>query len=347
MLLPFSMPTIFELIRKQHWSKLKPFLGVTKPVIILEELLNSGVDSEIVLRFFQWSRKELRLSYDLEITSKILHFLVNAKRYSKVRSILDDFVKNEKHTVSSIFHTLLLGGGRSSVNALIVDMLTLAYVRNLELCSAYEAFKRAQDYGFKLSINSCGMMEEAFALRNSMLDEGIFPDVSTYNCLIAGLCRNENIRVAKELLNEMEDKGLRADLITYNILIGGWCKLKESRQAEKLLTEMFNMGVKPNHVTYNTLMHGYCMEGNLKAALNVRTQMETGGKRANVVTYNVLIKGFCEMGKLEVANDLLNEMLEKGLVPNRTTYDIIRVEMMEKGFIPDIEGHLCSFSGMC
>ncbi|KAI4324043.1 hypothetical protein L6164_023610 [Bauhinia variegata] len=79
---------------------------------------------------------------------------------------------------------------------------------------------------------------------------------------------------------------------------------------------MFNMGVKSNHVTYNTLMHGYCTEGNLQ-------------------------------GKLEVANDLLNKMLEKGLVPNHTTNDIIRVEMMEKGFIPNIEGHLCSFSGMC
>ncbi|KAF4373962.1 hypothetical protein F8388_007868 [Cannabis sativa] len=68
--------------------------------------------------------------------------------------------------------------------------------------------------------------------------------------------------------------------------------------------------------------------------------MEKDGKRANIVTYNLLIKGYCEKGMLEDANRLLNEMLEKGLVPNRITYDVVREEMLEKGFCPDIAGHL-------
>ena len=72
--------------------------------------------------------------------------------------------------------------------------------------------------------------------------------------------------------------------------------------------------------------------------------MEKEGKRANVATYNVLIKGFCRTGKLEDANRLINEMLEKGLNPNRTTYDIVRLEMLDKGFVPDIEGHLYNIS---
>jgi len=109
---------------------------------------------------------------------------------------------------------------------------------------------------------------------------------------------------------------------------------------------MFNLGLKPNHVTYNTLMDGYCMEGKLKAALNVRARMEKERKQPNVVTYNVLIKGYCKINKLEAANGLLNEMLEKGLNPNRTTYDIVRQEMLEKGFTPDIEGHLYNISSM-
>lgn len=73
--------------------------------------------------------------------------------------------------------------------------------------------------------------------------------------------------------------------------------------------------------------------------------MEKEKKWPNIVTYNVLIKGFCQKGKLEDANSLLNELLEKGLIPNKTTYQIIREEMMEKGFIPDIEGHMYNISG--
>ncbi|KAK2435031.1 Pentatricopeptide repeat (PPR) superfamily protein [Trifolium repens] len=565
----FNIATISELLSKQHWSMLKSHLRVTKPAIFLDQLLNAGVDSELVFRFFNWSQKEFRFSYGLEENAKVLHFLANSKRYSKVRSFLDSFVKYEKHTVSSVFHSLLLGGGRSGATALIIDMLLLAYVKNLELHCAYEAFRRAQDYGFKLSLTSCnpllsalvkenkigdveyvykemikrriqpnlytfnilinglcragklnkaedviedmkawgispnvvtyntlvdgyckrgsagkmykaeaimkemlankicpnevtfnslidgfckdenvlaakkafeemqtqglkpnvvtynslinglcnngkleeavdlwdkmvdfglkpnivtynalingfckkkmmkeatkvfdditkqelvpnaitfntmidayckeGMMDEGFALCSSMLDEGIWPIVSTYNCLIAGLCRKRDLGAAKELLNEMENKGLKGNVVTYNILIDGLCKDGKSRNAEKLLNEMFNLGLKPNHITYNTLMDGYCMEGKLKAALNVRARMEKERKQPNVVTYNVLIKGYCKIGKLEAANSLLNEMLEKGLNPNRTTYDIVRLEMLEKGFIPDIEGHLYNISSM-
>lgn len=57
-----------------------------------------------------------------------------------------------------------------------------------------------------------------------------------------------------------------------------------------------------------------------------------------------MIKGFCEKGKLEEANGLLNEMLEKGLVPNRTTYEVVKDEMVERGFYPDIDGHLYNVS---
>ncbi|TKY67716.1 Pentatricopeptide repeat-containing protein [Spatholobus suberectus] len=82
----FSISTISELLSKQHWSELKPHLRTTNPAIFLDQLLNEGVDSELVLRFFQWSQNELKISYGLETTGKVLHLLANSKRYSKVRS---------------------------------------------------------------------------------------------------------------------------------------------------------------------------------------------------------------------------------------------------------------------
>jgi pentatricopeptide repeat protein len=92
-------------------------------------------------------------------------------------------------------------------------------------------------------------------------------------------------------------------------------------------------------------MKGYCKEGNLKAATNMRTQMEKERRlRMNVASYNVLLQGYSQKGKLEDANMLLNEMLEKGLVPNRITYEIVKEEMVDQGFVPDIEGHLFNVS---
>ncbi|KAI5388119.1 hypothetical protein KIW84_073993, partial [Lathyrus oleraceus] len=89
----FCISTISELLSKQHWSELKSHLRVTKSATFLDQLLNSGIDSDLVFRFFNWSQKEFRFSYDLEPTAKLLHSLANSKRYSKVRSFLDSFVK--------------------------------------------------------------------------------------------------------------------------------------------------------------------------------------------------------------------------------------------------------------
>ncbi|KAL6227057.1 hypothetical protein ACLB2K_001016 [Fragaria x ananassa] len=188
------------------------------------------------------------------------------------------------------------------------------------------------------------MEEEAYALHNMMIERRVFPNTSTFNCLIAGSLTKGNIETAKKFLQQMEAKGVKADCITYDIRIDALCQDGEPRKAERLLNEMFTKGLSPRHVTYNTLMDGYCREGNLKAALNLRARMEKEGKRANIATYNVLIKGYCMQDKLVDANELLNEMLEKGLIPNRTTYEIVKVEMMDKGFVPDIDGHLHNIS---
>ncbi|XP_073123582.1 uncharacterized protein [Henckelia pumila] len=185
-----------------------------------------------------------------------------------------------------------------------------------------------------------GKVEDASSIYYMMLERMMYPNVSTYNSLIGGYFRGGNIEEVNKLLFEMEKNGLKADIITYNIRINAMCKIGQTRNGVRLLDEMSQKGLNPTHVTYNALVAGYCHQGNRRAALTMMKRMEKEGKRPNVVTYNVLIKDHCQNGKLEEANRLLNEMLEKGLVPNRITYDIIKEEMVEKGFIPDIDGHL-------
>ncbi|KAL0794641.1 hypothetical protein Bca101_066018 [Brassica carinata] len=159
------------------------------------------------------------------------------------------------------------------------------------------------------------------------------------------LLENGNLEGAKKLFDQLTSKGL-PDLVTYHILMGGYCCRGESRKAARLLKEgISKVGLKPRHLTYNILMEGYSKEGNLKGAANVRIQMEKERwLRMNVASYNVLLQGYAQKGKMEDANKLLNEMLEKGLIPNRITYEIVKAEMVDKGFVPDIEWHLFNVS---
>ncbi|KAJ6397407.1 hypothetical protein OIU77_018425, partial [Salix suchowensis] len=149
-------PTITNMISNQHWSKLKAHLQNTDPYTLLLQLLNSGADPELTLRYFTWSQKEFKLSHSLELTFRILNSLALAKKYSKIRSFLHKFAKYEKdYSVSAIFHAISMSGDSFCVNSILADMLVLAYVQNLKILRGFEAFKRAGDYGFKLSLISC------------------------------------------------------------------------------------------------------------------------------------------------------------------------------------------------
>ncbi|CAH9145042.1 unnamed protein product [Cuscuta epithymum] len=241
-------------------------------------------------------------------------------------------------------------------NIVTHNALINGFSKNKMLVEARELFDQIMKKGVVvpsvLTFNSmmdgyckAGKMEEAMPLFDLMLTKRIQPNVSTYNCLIGGYYRVGNLEKAKTMLDEMAHKGLKADIVTYNIQIDAMCKMGESRKAARLLDEIYEDGLIPNHITYNKVMAGYCQEGNPKAAVSIRRRMEREGKKPNVASFNVLMKGFCSKGKLEEANSLLNEMLEKGLAPNRTTYDIINGEMIEKGFVPDIDVRLYNDGG--
>ncbi|KAK6233265.1 hypothetical protein SCA6_003338 [Theobroma cacao] len=343
-------PSITELLSKQRWNKLKSHLQNVSPSTLLQQLLDSKTDPDLTLRYFRWSEKEFNLSHSLELSCKLLHSLANAKRYPKVRSFLHGFVKNENSiSVPSVFHAISICGDSFCANSIIADMLVLAYVENMKTRLGFEAFKRAGDYAFKLSVTSCNPLLSALVKENEigdldyvykeMIRRRVEVNVISFNIIINGMCKVGKLNKARDAIQDMKAWGFLPDVFTYNALINGYCKkggIGKMYKADAILKEMIESEVRPNEITFNILIDGF--------SLNVRTQMEKDGRRANVVTYNVLIKGFCKKGKLEDANGLLNEMLEKGLIPNRTTYEIVKEEMVEKGFVPDIEGHLYSIS---
>lgn len=285
------------------------------------------------------------------------------------KEMLDQDVKPNVITYNSLINGLCSGGKVSEAigmhdkmvsegvepNLITYNSLINGFCKNSMLKEALDMFESLKGQGIVVTAKTYNMLidaycksgkiEDGFALKEEMEQEGIVPNVETYNCLIGGLCRNDNMGEAKKLFDQLTSRGL-PDLVTYHILMDGYCSKGESRKAATLLKEgISKMGLKPRHLTYNILMEGYCKEGNLKAATSVRTQMEKERRlRMNVASYNVLLQGYSQKGKMVDANRLLNEMLERGLIPNRITYEIVKAEMVDKGFVPDIEGHLFSVS---
>ncbi|KAM2748741.1 hypothetical protein EV2_027729 [Malus domestica] len=333
---PFNLPLISELIEKQHWSEFKTHLKDSSFVTVARQLFDAGADSKIILRYFTWSQKDHKFTHHLELTCRLLHSLANVKEYSDIRAFLDRFVRShENHSVSSIFHLLAMGGSQFCANCVIVDMLVLAYVKNMRTRLGFEAFQRAGDYGFKLSKLACNPLLSGLVKENEIgcveyvykeiIRRRIEADLFTFNIVINGMCKVGKLNKARDITNDMKARGIPPNVVTYNSLIDGYCKmggLGKMHKADAILKEMVAYNIRPNEITFNILIDGFCKDENVASALKVFEEMKQGLK-PNVVTYNSLINGLCCNGKLDEACGLRDEMLRLGLKPNIVTYNAL------------------------
>ncbi|KAK8689334.1 hypothetical protein V6N13_088055 [Hibiscus sabdariffa] len=263
---PFSsdnnpLPIVTELISNQHWRSLKTHLQNANPITLLQQLLDSRIDPCLTLRYYKWSEEEFNLSHSLEHSCMLLHSLANSKEYSKMRSFLYGFVKNENHiSVSSIFHAISISGDSFCAGSIIADMLILTYVNRMRSHLGFEAFKRAGDYCFKLSVMSC-------------------------NPLLSALVKNEKIEHMEYVYKEMIRRRIEVNVISFNTVINGLCKVGKLNKASDAVQDMKAWGILPDVITYNTLIGGYCkkacaMEGVKLYSYNIRAAHVDGARNS-------------------------------------------------------------------
>ncbi|TXG65332.1 hypothetical protein EZV62_006607 [Acer yangbiense] len=327
---------VTELISKQQWSQLKIHLETTtNPTTVLQQLFNSGADTDLVLSYFDWSTRECKITYTLELTCRLLHSLAVAKMYWNIKNLLNGFVKDESFcSVSSIFlaFSSCSGDRLCDDHSRVIDMLVVAYVRNKKPHLGFEAFKRADDYGLKLSVVSCNQLKESeiesveYMYKEIMRKRKIELNLVSFNIVIHGLCKVGKLNEASDVIEDMKSVGVLPDAITYNTLIDGYCKKGKTGKlyrADAILKDMVESGIPADEFTFNILIDGFCKDGNVLAAMKVFDEMQTQGVKASLITYSSLIHGLCTCGKLDEAIALSDQMMCSGLKPDIFTYSAI------------------------
>ncbi|KAH7574631.1 hypothetical protein JRO89_XS03G0323700 [Xanthoceras sorbifolium] len=335
---------VVELISKQQWLRLRTHLEtttttITSPTTVLQQLFDSGADTELVLRYFDWSRREFKVKYTLELICRLLHSLAAAKMYLKIRNLLNGFVKDESFcsvSVSSIFRAFSSCGGDHD-RSRIADMLMVAYVKNMRPHLGFEAFKRAGEYGLKLSVVSCNHLLNALVkgseivgaeyVYKEMRNRKIELDLVSFNIVIHGLCKVGKLKEASDVIEDMKSLGVSPDAITYNTLIDGYCKrgkIGRMYRADAILKDMVESGIPADEFTFNILIDGFCKDRNVLAAMKVFDEMKNQGVKVSLITYSSLINGLCACGKLDEAIALRNQMITcSGLKPDFITHSVI------------------------
>ena len=94
-----------------------------------------------------------------------------------------------------------------------------------------------------------------------MVEEGVVPNLVTYNILIDVHVKNGQWEEALSLLDTLEQQGIAAEARTYNTVISACNRSGQHERALAVYDRMLAAGVKPSATTYTALISAYGKRG--------------------------------------------------------------------------------------
>ncbi|OVA00844.1 Pentatricopeptide repeat [Macleaya cordata] len=175
----------------------------------------------------------------------------------------------------------------------------------------------------KIYGNVAGYIDEAIKTLFSMPDYNCWPSIKTFNYVLNMLIAAKQYEIVHEVYLGAPKLGLVIDTCSLNILIKGLCENDKLNEAFELLNEYPKQGCMPNAKTYSTLMHCLCSNGRVDEAFQLLDRMEMEGCDPDTITFNVLISGLGKQGRVDEGIELLDRMKIKGCYPNSGSYQAV------------------------
>lgn len=163
---------------------------------------------------------------------------------------------------------------------------------------------------------------------------GCKPDTLFYNALIHTLGKAQRIWEALDVFKvEMPNNGVVPNVSTYNTLIAMFCHHGQDQMAFNILKEIEMSAVcKLDMQTFYPLLKACFKLGTVDSCLKkLLDDMATKYHLSlDVSTYTLLIHGLCRVGKCEWAFHLFEEMIGKGLIARYPTCRLLLDEFKQK-----------------
>lgn len=171
-------------------------------------------------------------------------------------------------------------------------------------------------------------LEEVY---RSTLDERLKPDVVTYTSLVTAWSnanrRGYGAKRANQIISDMIENGVNPNIVTYNACLKTLSRSGEKdapKKALELLEKIENdhlhgdQAVKIDRISYNTALHTMAKSGSPKALLDAERVLEKMEKnpdkslQPNLFSYNTVIEGYSKLrnGDSYRAYIILQKLLE-------------------------------------
>ncbi|OVA13394.1 Pentatricopeptide repeat [Macleaya cordata] len=184
------------------------------------------------------------------------------------------------------------------------------------------------------------MYSKSGYLKNALLlfEEMPVRDTATWNSIIAGCFRSENVEKGRELFDQMPER----NVVSWNTVVAGYTQNGKASEALRLFRRMQSEGILPNEVTLVSILSAcaqagaieidmYSKGGSLRDARNVFDGMV----EKTVVSWNTMISGVAMHGCGEEAVSLFEEMSNTGVEPNDITYIGVLCACMHAGLVEE------------
>ncbi|KAL8153578.1 hypothetical protein V2J09_011338 [Rumex salicifolius] len=181
------------------------------------------------------------------------------------------------------------------------------------------------------SLTKSEELDEALRITDRMKSVGCKPDAQFYNALIHTLGKAGRVRDAFHVFNEaMPQNGVLPNTSTYNTMIAMFCRVKREERAFKLLEEMKREGkCKPDVQSFYPLLKSCFRTGTIQSYLNGLLDEMTNKYHLSldVSAYTLLIHGLCKAHEPEWAHRLFEQMIGQGLRPRELTCQLMLDEL--------------------
>ncbi|PNX93950.1 pentatricopeptide repeat-containing protein at3g53170-like protein [Trifolium pratense] len=176
-----------------------------------------------------------------------------------------------------------------------------------------------------MMLSKCKQPKEASQLYETMLFEGLKPNVKVLTALVSAYGQSGLFRHAFSTVEDMKSVvDCKPDVYTYSVLISCCAKFRRFDLIERILVDMSYLGIGCNSVTYNSIIDGYGKAGRFEQMENSLTDMiENENCQPDVFTLNSLIGSYGNGGKIDKMEQWYDEFQLMGIKPDIKTFNMI------------------------
>jgi len=187
-------------------------------------------------------------------------------------------------------------------------------------------------------------LSKGIEIYHEMRHNGVYPNATSYNCLIAAASDTSNKEVMHEVGDWLNTSSTEVQATCMNAYVTGLVKVglwsEALTQFQNMLTP--NAATHPTSATFCTIMAGHMNTGDYPAVQHTFDYMRASGVSPNIVAYNTLLAALAAMGNWTVALDVLNSVLAaavEGVHANTATFNTVLAALAKGAAAPHAVQH--------